>query len=276
MLCQALRRHPLVAEHIVQVAMVETAVDVALERRQIMIVPHEPVFIEFGGGKFDILEDTFKSPLDGKTMPLRWFTPPGRSTWATFAMEWTKVAMDYYHKYTGIPLPFDKFDTVAANDSYDNKPNTGFGGMENWGSIFEFADSVLTKFSSPELTKCLVVAAQTVAQKGLLPAPQWPAGIRLEHYRDELAPAIHAVLRMTQEQGGGHVANLDTWQQQFISNAEFDPRLCLVVSNAEGILGVAQCWTSAFIKNLAIHPCAQGQGLGRALLLHSFQVFKQR
>ena len=77
-------------------------------------------------------------------------------------------------------------------------------------------------------------------------------------------------------QGGGHVANLDTWQQQFISNAEFDPRLCLVVSNAEGILGVAQCWTSAFIKNLAIHPCAQGQGLGRALLLHSFQVFKQR
>jgi len=26
---------------------------------------------------------------------------------------------------------------------------------------------VLTKFSSPELTKCLVVAAQTVAQKGL-------------------------------------------------------------------------------------------------------------
>ena len=29
------------------------------------------------------------------------------------------------------------------------------------------ADSVLTKFSSPELTKCLVIAAQTVAQKGL-------------------------------------------------------------------------------------------------------------
>ena len=29
------------------------------------------------------------------------------------------------------------------------------------------ADAVLTKFSSPELTKCLVVAAHTVAQKGL-------------------------------------------------------------------------------------------------------------
>lgn len=111
---------------------------------------------------------------------------------------------------------------------------------------------------------------------GSLPAPQWPADTRLDHYREELAPAIHAVLRMTQEQGGGRVANLDTWQQQFVTDAESDPTLCLVASNGDGILGVAQCWTSAFIKNLSIHPCAQGQGLGRALLLHSFQVFKQR
>ncbi|MCR4542481.1 GNAT family N-acetyltransferase [Pseudomonas sp. 18.1.10] len=109
-----------------------------------------------------------------------------------------------------------------------------------------------------------------------LPAPQWPAGTQLDHYRDELAPAIHAVLRMTQDQGGGRVRSLEEWRQQFVSDAEFDPTLCLVASNAEGILGVAQCWTSAFIKNLSVHPCAQGQGLGRALLLHSFQVFKQR
>lgn len=111
---------------------------------------------------------------------------------------------------------------------------------------------------------------------GSLPAPQWPAGTRLDHYRDALAPAIHAVLRMTQEQGGGRVPTLETWQQQFITDAEFDPSLCLVASNDDGILGVAQCWTSAFIKNLSVHPCAQGQGLGRALLLHAFQVFKQR
>ena len=109
-----------------------------------------------------------------------------------------------------------------------------------------------------------------------LPAPQWPAGTVLDHYREDLAPAIHATLRMTQDQGGGRVPNLQAWQHQFITDAEFDPTLCLVASNAEGILGVAQCWTSAFIKNLSIHPCAQGQGLGRALLLHTFHAFKQR
>ncbi|QOU06296.1 GNAT family N-acetyltransferase [Pseudomonas fluorescens] len=111
---------------------------------------------------------------------------------------------------------------------------------------------------------------------GSLPAPQWPAGTVLDHYRDDLAPAIHAVLRMTQAQGGGRVAQLETWRHQFITDAEFDPTLCLVASNGEGVLGVAQCWTSAFIKNLSVHPCAQGQGLGRALLLHAFHVFKQR
>lgn len=109
-----------------------------------------------------------------------------------------------------------------------------------------------------------------------LPAPQWPADIRLDHYRDELAPGIHAVLRMTQDQGGGRVASLAQWQHRFITDAEFDPTLCLVASNSDGILGVAQCWTSAFIKNLSVHPGAQGQGLGRALLLHTFEVFKQR
>ncbi len=111
---------------------------------------------------------------------------------------------------------------------------------------------------------------------GSLPAPQWPAGTVLDHYRDDLAPAIHAVLRMAQDQGGGRVPTLQTWQHQFVTDAEFDPALCLVASNHEGILGVAQCWTSAFIKNLCVHPCAQGQGLGRALLLHTFAVFKQR
>lgn len=69
---------------------------------------------------------------------------------------------------------------------------------------------------------------------------------------------------------------LEQWCQQFVTDAEFDPTLCIVASNASGIVGVAQCWTSAYIKNLVIHPNAQGQGLGRALLQQVFQVFQQR
>ncbi|MBS0341419.1 MAG: peptidase M1 [Proteobacteria bacterium] len=128
--------------------------------------PSMPMYLAFfGGGRFDVLSDTFKNPLNGENLPLRWFTPPGRAEWARGAMEWTKTSMDYYYKYTDMALPFKKFDTVAANDSYDNKPNTGFGGMENWGSIFEFADSVLTKpGDTPQLYSMLVVTHEVAHQ----------------------------------------------------------------------------------------------------------------
>ncbi|WP_394825522.1 M1 family metallopeptidase [Pendulispora albinea] len=138
--------------------------------------PVMPMYLLFfGGGKFDILEDNFKNPLDGSDVHLRWFTPPGRSTWATFQMQWTKEAMDFYYKYTGIPLPFKKFDTIAANDSYDNKPRTGFGGMENWGAIFEFADLVLTKPGDrPEPYSVSVVTHEIAHQWfGDLVTPDW-------------------------------------------------------------------------------------------------------
>ena len=78
------------------------------------------------------------------------------------------------------------------------------------------------------------------------------------------------------QEGGGRVPALDVWQQRFETDPEYDPTLCFIALDAEGIVGVCQCWTSAYIKNLVVHPRAQGQGLGRALLLHAFKVFQQR
>jgi aminopeptidase N len=105
--------------------------------------PSMPAYLLFfGGGKFDILEDQFTNPLDGSSMRLRWWVPPGEAHSAVAGMQFTKEALNHYYNYFQIPLPFDKMDTIVANDSYDNK-NAGFGGMENWGAIFEFADQVL-------------------------------------------------------------------------------------------------------------------------------------
>lgn len=127
--------------------------------------PSMPAYLAFfGGGKFDILADNFKNPLNGENVALRWFTPPGRSEWAKPAMEWTKVAMDYYYQYTGIALPFKKFDTIAANDSYNNK-EAGFGGMENWGAAFEFADLVLTKPGDERTTYSVAVVTHEIAHQ---------------------------------------------------------------------------------------------------------------
>jgi ribosomal protein S18 acetylase RimI-like enzyme len=109
-----------------------------------------------------------------------------------------------------------------------------------------------------------------------VPAIAWPQGIVLSEYRPELAEAAHRLMELGYQEGGGRVPALDVWQQRFETDPEYDPSLCFIALDAEGIVGVCQCWTSAYIKNLVVHPRAQGQGLGRALLLHAFKIFQQR
>lgn len=113
--------------------------------------PMPSYLLFFGGGMFDTYEDDFSSPLPGGKggLHLRVFTPPGMSDWAKPAMDRTKQALDYYYRYTGIPLPLTKFDTVAANDAFKEQKDLNFGGMENWGSILEFADDILPQPGQP-------------------------------------------------------------------------------------------------------------------------------
>ncbi|WP_283181593.1 MULTISPECIES: GNAT family N-acetyltransferase [unclassified Pseudomonas] len=110
----------------------------------------------------------------------------------------------------------------------------------------------------------------------VVPAITWPQGIVLSDYRPVLAEAVHRLMELGYQQGGGRVPALDVWQQRFETDPEYDPSLCFIALDTEGIVGVCQCWTSAYIKNLVVHPRAQGQGLGRALLLHAFKIFQQR
>lgn len=110
----------------------------------------------------------------------------------------------------------------------------------------------------------------------VVPSPDWPTGLQLSKYHPEIGAAVHRLMEFGYLEGGGRVAALDMWQWQFESDPEYDPALCFIARDAEGIVGVCQCWTSAYIKNLVVHPRFQGRGLGRALLLQAFKVFQQR
>ncbi|WP_338799952.1 GNAT family N-acetyltransferase [Pseudomonas sp. RSB 5.4] len=109
-----------------------------------------------------------------------------------------------------------------------------------------------------------------------VPPIYWPEGIELSTYRPELAAVVHQLMQLGYREGGGRVPALEEWQLRFESDPEYDPALCFIASDAESVIGVAQCWTSSYIKNLVVHPRAQGRGLGRALLLNAFKVFQQR
>lgn len=111
-----------------------------------------------------------------------------------------------------------------------------------------------------------------------LPAPVWPEGVRLTAFAPERhAQAVHALLVTAYARGGGSVDAFDAWWPSLETDAEYDPALCLVAEDDDGrVVGVAQCWTSAFIKDLAVAPAWRRRGLGSALLLEAFRRFRER
>ncbi|TIV85838.1 MAG: GNAT family N-acetyltransferase [Mesorhizobium sp.] len=42
------------------------------------------------------------------------------------------------------------------------------------------------------------------------------------------------------------------------------------------LAGAALCWTSGFVKDLAVHPESRSQGIGEALMRHVFLIFRER
>jgi ribosomal protein S18 acetylase RimI-like enzyme len=104
----------------------------------------------------------------------------------------------------------------------------------------------------------------------------WPETLHEVSFNAENAAAVHRLLVLGTQHGGGRVADFTTWLRAFESDPEFDRALCLVVEDPLGVVAVAQCWTSAFIRNLVVHPRLQGRGLGSALMARVFEAFAQR
>jgi ribosomal protein S18 acetylase RimI-like enzyme len=107
-------------------------------------------------------------------------------------------------------------------------------------------------------------------------APAWPAGIALGTFAPDDAQGIHRLLERAYSVGGGSVAGFAEWLPAMTGDSEFDPGLWFVARSADGIAGVALCWTSSFVKDLAVDAAWRRQGLGSALLLHCCATFADR
>ena len=111
-----------------------------------------------------------------------------------------------------------------------------------------------------------------------IPQPPWPEGIRLVPFDPKThPPLVHALLASAYALGGGAVKPLAEWWSDLESNPEYDPALCLIAENEKGeVVGVAQCRTSAFVKDLAVDRAWRRRGLGAALLQEVFRTFQSR
>ena len=81
-------------------------------------------------GEFEKIEDT----VDGVKLGL--YTTPGKKEQGRYALEITKEILRDFAEYFGTKYPLPKLDQIAL-------PNTGAGGMENWGAIVYLESALL-------------------------------------------------------------------------------------------------------------------------------------
>lgn len=110
------------------------------------------------------------------------------------------------------------------------------------------------------------------------PDPIWPDGIRLVPFEEQHALAAHALLAEAYSIGGGAVpSRFVDWWTVTSTDEEFDPTLCFVaLDETGGMAGFALCWTSSFLKDIAVAPEHRRKGVGEALLLAAFAALKAR
>ena len=110
-----------------------------------------------------------------------------------------------------------------------------------------------------------------------IPPVRWPDGVEPRCWRTADAAAVHALLVRAYADGAGDVPPFEAWLASLLGDAEFDAALCFGAWRRDGTLvGVALCWTSAFLKDLAVADEARGLGIGRALVATVLATFAAR
>jgi ribosomal protein S18 acetylase RimI-like enzyme len=112
---------------------------------------------------------------------------------------------------------------------------------------------------------------------GDMPDPVWRAGFRQLEPGVADPAVLHAILADAYANGFGGVPGFEDWWTVLAGDPEFDPSLLIVAATGEGMpVGLVQCWTSAFVKDIAVMPAWRGAGIGQALMLTAFHAFRLR
>jgi ribosomal protein S18 acetylase RimI-like enzyme len=108
-----------------------------------------------------------------------------------------------------------------------------------------------------------------------IPPPVWPPGFSCRTLLASDASNVHGLLRTAYAEDRG-VPGYGDWWAGLSSDSEFDPKLCFLVFGGAMLAGAALCWTSAFLKDLAVHPDVRRVGLGENLLRQVFRTFRAK
>jgi ribosomal protein S18 acetylase RimI-like enzyme len=106
--------------------------------------------------------------------------------------------------------------------------------------------------------------------------PVWPGQVRVRTFAPGDAVAVHSLLAHGYRGGGGSVSPFEAWLRGMTADEEFDSECWFLAESRTMLVGVALCWSSAFVKDLVVRESWRRRGLGEALLRHVFTVFATR
>lgn len=108
-------------------------------------------------------------------------------------------------------------------------------------------------------------------------AAHWPAGVRPVPFSATLAPRAHALLKAAYANDFGRVPeHFEAWWATTRHDPEFDAALCFCALADDELAGFALCWTSGFVKDIAVAAAHRHRGIGTALLDTAAAAFQQR
>jgi mycothiol synthase len=115
-----------------------------------------------------------------------------------------------------------------------------------------------------------------------LPASTWPDGLELRTYRDDDAPAVHALLDTAYATWDATYVPrpLGAWLAWMTDHDEFDPELWFLAERDGQLVACALHWREhqgrGWLKDLVVDERERGRGLGRALVALGLRTYAER
>ncbi len=113
--------------------------------------------------------------------------------------------------------------------------------------------------------------------------PSWPEEITVRPIRDDEHQLVYdTVVEVWQDTSDPMDETFDEWAHWTTKSDTFDPSLWFLASAGEELAGFSLCKQSTidpnagYVATLGVRRPWRKQGLGEALLLHSFAAFRQR
>lgn len=113
------------------------------------------------------------------------------------------------------------------------------------------------------------------------PSPVWPEGYAVREMREADERETYELVERAFTRPGRAPVSYEEWRRYMIERDDFDRSLFFIAARGAEIVGTSLCLLypvllEGWVRQLSVKEGHRGQGLGLALLLHSFGAFQRR